>query len=483
MKKLAEREINIWDMFWAVCLKWRGILCCAIIFMILMGGYSYYSSSQNNSSDIANAATSNAGEGLSIEDKNAVDTCMYYVTLYNQQKTYYENAALMNLDANNFWLGEVSYYVDNHFEIEYPVITKFNNISAIVNAYKDLINTNAFSEKMNSIYDEADCAMELVDAENDYSKIPAMVTDADKGFFTISIYAKDKEECDTLVRMVKEEIASGTDAIKQTVGEHDISIFQETCRQASSVALLDYQRSITDKLQNSSLQMTNFAAKFSDSQKEYFDFLQDENLEENSEKGKEQVVVTKPSVSKKKMTIGFVIGALIAFAIYAVSYMMNGKIRLEEDFEKCYGKRLLGNIPITVRKKKILGFVDRLFIRLRHLNQRYFDQEKAYEMAVANIRISLKDTNNRMVIVSGAVCDTDEKNVIDELAKRLEHDEIKLEYINPVLYNAEALERLVEVGQVIFIEKAEQSLYQEVQAEIEICEKQNVNLLGCIVIY
>ena len=104
-------------------------------------------------------------------------------------------------------------------------------------------------------------------------------------------------------------------------------------------------------------------------------------------------------------------------------------------------------------------------------------------MAVANIRISLKDTNNRMVIVSGAVCDTDEKNVIDELAKRLEHDEIKLEYINPVLYNAEALERLVEVGQVIFIEKVEQSLYQEVQAEIEICEKQNVNLLGCIVIY
>ena len=124
-----------------------------------------------------------------------------------------------------------------------------------------------------------------------------------------------------------------------------------------------------------------------------------------------------------------------------------------------------------------------MFIRLRHLNQRYFDQEKAYEMAVANIRISLKDTNNRMVIVSGAVCDTDEKNVIDELAKRLEHDEIKLEYINPVLYNAEALERLVEVGQVIFIEKVEQSLYQEVQAEIEICEKQNVNLLGCIVIY
>ncbi|MBQ8246552.1 MAG: hypothetical protein IJZ42_05425 [Lachnospiraceae bacterium] len=483
-KSVAEREINIWDMFWAICLKWRSILISAVIFMILFGGYSYYESLQNVNTVERNQTVSGVGKELNLEERNAVEACFEYVDLYNEQKLYNENAVIMNLDANNFYLGELSYYVNNYYEVEYPTIDKSNNVAAIIKGYKTLLNSEVFAEKVNAVCGAENYAMELIDSENLYGEETSNITDADRGYFTISVYARSKDECDALKELVKEEITAGTAGVSTAIGKHEIKMFQDMTREASSYKLLEYQKNATDKLQSSSVQMTNFASKFTDQQKNYFKLLQEDVSGTNKMKSEEQTKATSPSISKKKLVFGFVIGAFLAFIMWALLYMTNNRLRLEEDFEKVYEKKLLGNIPVeNSRKKKLFGFIDRIFIGLRHLNQRYFEQEKAYEMVAANIRISLKKAENKTLLVSGAICGHDEKKVVEELVKRLKHDGIRLEYTSPFLYNAEALEKLVEIGQVIFIEKAEKSLCQEVYREIEICEQQNINLIGCIVIY
>ena len=45
-KDIEDREINIVDMFWAICLRWRQILVAVIIFAVLAGSFSYLKSAK-----------------------------------------------------------------------------------------------------------------------------------------------------------------------------------------------------------------------------------------------------------------------------------------------------------------------------------------------------------------------------------------------------------------------------------------------------
>lgn len=486
-KGITEREINLWDMFWAVCLKWRSILACAVAFTILAGGFSYYKNLKNVSVQQQGQKSEEVAEQLSSNEKNLADVYLKYAEVYNNQEIYNKKALLMKLDANNFYKGEVSYYIDNHYEVEYPLMAKNNNIVAMVNSYKSALNKEEFVKKLKDVLNTEDAdiyGMELIDCENTYGGTASIENDVDSGIFTISVYADSEELCNELKEIVKEELQLHRDDVVKQMGNHELTMIQDSCRVAADVELLEYQEDNADKLQIASTHMSNIENKFSDVQKTYVSLTEKEAAYDTSEKEDSQKVDSSPRISKKMLVLGFLAGAIIAFAMWALFYLLNGKIRLEDDFEEVYKAKLLGNIPVkNSRKRKWFGFVDRIIIGLRHFNQRYFEQEKAYEMVAANIRIALKNIEKKTILISGAVCGEDEKKVVKELAGRLKQDNIKLEYTNQILYNAEALEKMVEIGQVIFVEKAEQSLYQEVQREIEICNQQRVNLLGCIVVY
>lgn len=486
-KGITEREINLWDMLWAVCLKWRSILACAVVFTILAGGFSYYKNLKNVSVQQQEKRSEDVAEQLSTNEKNLADVYLKYAEVYNNQENYNKKALLMNLDANNFYKGEVTYYIDNHYEVEYPIMAKNNNIVAMVNSYKAALNKEEFAEKLEDVIsiEDADIyGMELIDCENTYGGTGSIESDAERGVFTISMYADSEELCNKLKEIVKEELQSYRDYVAQQMGNHEVTMIQDSCRVAADVKLLEYQEDNADKLQIVSTHMNNIANKFTDLQKTYVSLAEKETVHGVAEKEILQSKDSSPSISKKMLVLGFLAGAIIAFAMWALFYLLNGKIRLEDDFEEIYRTKLLGNIPVeNSQKRKWFGFIDCIIIRLRHFNQRYFEQEKAYEMVAANIRIALKNIEKKTILISGAVCGEDEKKVVKELAGRLKQDNIKLEYTSQILYNAEALEKMVEIGQVIFVEKAEQSLYQELQKEIEICNQQRVNLLGCIVVY
>lgn len=488
-KGVAEREINLWDMLWAVCLKWRSILACAIIFTILAGGFSYYKSLQNVQTVVEEKTLEEVADSLSYEEKKNADVYLAYSETYNQQMKYNTEAPLMRLDANAFYVNRITLYIDNHFEVEYPIIEKEDNIEALIGAYKMSVATKEVAEKAGKIYrceDNEAYALEMIDCSTAYGDGTYIANDYENGLLSIAVYASDEETCLEVSDIVKERIMSEKQSIEKKFAVHDLKTFDENVRKVSDANLIKYQKEQIDKAHTMATHMTNLETKFTDAQKEYIQMSIDSSDEDRvAEKSEtEPVTVNKPNISKKMLLLGFVAGAFLAFAMWALLYMLSGKIRLEEDFEAVYKTKLLGNIPMECnRKRKWFEFIDRIFIGLRHLNRRYFEKEKAYEMVAANIRIGLKGTENKNLMVSGAICGDDEKEVVEELAKRLKKDDIKLEYASQILYNAESLEKMVEVGQVIFVEKVEQSLYQEVLREIEICEQQNVKVLGCIVIY
>lgn len=486
-KSIAEREINVIDMFWAVCLKWRQILLWAVVFALLAGGFSYLKSIR------AAKQAAEPMEEISLDEieldndsKNNVNAYLAYKEIYANQIIYNENSPLMQLDSNGFYRGIITYYVDTHFEVEYPLINKKDNTSAIVGAYKVQLRSQEFTAKLKELADSDEKNVsyikELIDCDNNYGKTDAVTGGND--VMMISVYGADERTCKEMAELVKEVISSGKAEVTKQMGEHDITLIEDNCEYVADIELLKFQQENISKCSAYFNTIRDLRGKLSDDELSYVDAYERQQSEfEGGMENDEENIFLKPSVSIKYVVAGIVGGAALAFFAIVLMYLFNYRLRLEDDFEMLYGVKLLGSVLIKDDgKKKWFAFFDQFIIRMRHLNKRYFTEDEAISMVAAEIKIGVKKLEASKVFVTGAVVGKEEKSVIEQLKKELNKSGIELVLGKPILYDAEALEKSVEVGCVVLVERAGISLYGEIAEEIEICAHQGMKLLGAVVV-
>ena len=400
--------------------------------------------------------------------------------MYEERKAYRDQAPIMQLDAGSFYRGEVIYYVDNSAAGQ-----ENGETVAIVNAYKAAMSSDALATGIKEVLGgEAETThySELIDFEAVSEELQLQAQE--NGVFSVVVYAKDQESCAAVTELVKEAVATEKSKIKSALGNHNLVIAKESVSQVADETLRIYQNSVSEEMKSQISSMADIKKSFTDSQKQYVDLVWEGVNQEQEEKAEEEAPAANVSVSKKMLVLGFLAGAFLAIVFWAAVYMMSGVVRPEDDFEKLLGCKLLGNVPVSENKKrKVFGFVDCLVIKLRHFNRRFFEREKAYDMIAANVRIAMRSIGAKQVILTGAVCGDSQTAVLEALTKRLEKDKIEIVLVSPILYDAEALEKMVEIGNVVLVEKAELSLYDEVAKEIEVCMQQGVNLLGGVVAY
>ena len=73
-------------------------------------------------------------------------------------------------------------------------------------------------------------------------------------------------------------------------------------------------------------------------------------------------------------------------------------------------------------------------------------------------------------------------NVCESIKQALEKEQIAVTILDNVLYNAEAMEKLENEKGVVLVEKAGSTLYNEVAKEIELLTRQDIAVLGGIVV-
>jgi len=481
---LSERDINIWDMFWAICLKWRQICLTALIVAILAGGVSYFRSA-NSLQGLQRIEQMNIDE----TDQINVDLYLKYMDLYNNQLLYNQQAPLMQLDANGFYLTTLNYYIDNHYVVEYPLINRTNNVDAIARSYQTLLISPKFSDKVKVEMDIEDerllpFVLEQVDCNNRYgartlaNNTTNNVVTNTMGLMKISVYAKDEKESNTLAELVKDIIEQNKSDISNKFGEHEVILTEETCIYVSDNELLSFQRNNVDKLYNYSKNLSEIKKLMSDEAKSYVEQVESEksNAESASNSVNTSIVGT---VSKKLVVLGFVAGAFLAFAIIAFAYMLNKRLLFEDDFEHLYGIRLFGRLE-EQREHKFFGFIDSWLLNLRRSNLHHFENNEVVEMMYVGIKLVAQKEESKKIYITGAGLSQCDNPLLEQVISKLKKDGIQVEIGKSILYYADALERLCKIGTVVFLEKAGESMYQEIQKEVEICTQQGICLLGAI---
>lgn len=486
-KNIAEREINLIDMFWAACLKWRQILLWAVIFALLAGGASYFKSARTAKKVMEPAEEVSLDEiELEADSQNSANAYLEYKQIYADQIRYNENAPLMKLDSNGFYRSVITYYVDNHFSVEYPLVEKNDTTDAVIESYRAKLRNEEFAAKLEELTG-SDTKMisyvkEQIDCANKYGRTDT-VAEKD-GILMISIYGADEQSCKEMSQLVKETISSGKATVTEQLGEHDIVLIEDSCDLVADVELLKYQQENISKLSTYSNVIRDLKSRLTEGELFYVGIYEREQSElEGGKTAKEEDGSLKAAVSIKYVIVGIVGGAALAFFVIVLMYLFNRRLRLEDDFEMLYKAKLLGSVMIEDgNKKKWFAFVDRFFIKMRHLNKHYFTEDEAVSMVAAGIKIGAKKVGVSKVYMTGAVVGKEEKSIVERLKKELKKTGIELVAGKSILYDAEALEQSAEIGCVVLVERAGASLYGEVAEEIEICAHQGMKVLGAVVV-
>lgn len=242
--------------------------------------------------------------------------------------------------------------------------------------------------------------------------------------------------------------------------------------------------------------IANAVEAFTDDQKALYYLMKGEDVEEREEDKKEEetsdsetetaepkpVRPAAPSVSLKYVILGMFLAAFVYAFVLFCRYVFNGKLRATDNLGELYGISQLGLIPGEQGKKKFLGFVDKWILSLRDRNKRKFTAAEAMELAAAAVKISAGKNMLDTVYLIGCNLKEGALELCGQVKAKLEQENIQVQVLDNVLYNSETLEQLEAAKGVVLVEKVGSTLYTEIAKELELLKRQEIQVLGGIVV-
>lgn len=501
---MKEREISLIDLVLEMLSHWRGFIVAVVVGAILLGGFGYVKSYQNYKSQLALAEQEQEMDGLSEEEKEekqlltrkeleetlteeqqlAVKTLIDDEQEYALREEYVQNSVYYQMDPLNYYQGELVYKME---------IADMESSYMLGIVYEDLMNSVGlyeFLEEETGIPARYVRELVSVDAKTTMTiqNGSQTVTLGNDSMKITAVHA-EKEDVVSLLEAVKAYITRLYEDIEAEMGAHELILLSEVIGESQSSGVMSNQ--ITYRNTNYSL-LTTIAktkAAFTEEQIQYYELLsgnevkraEEEEIEEVEEELEEEeaIVITPPSVSVKYIVLGaFLFIFAYAMVIFMV-YILNEKLRASDELQAIYDIPQLGLITGENEKQ---FFVDRWITVLRNYGKRIFDRKQSLELATAAVKMAVVKNGLDQVCLVGCDMKAGAGAVCESMKQALKKEQIDVTVLDNVLYDVNSMEQLRDAKGVVLVEKAGSTLYTEIARELELLARQEIKVLGGIVV-
>lgn len=487
---MEEREIDLLDLIADILAHWRSVLIAMIVGAVLLGVFGYvksykeFQNTQNEQVTVSNTNDTTREEKIkrmkeSLGDNllAGVDSVIVWENKYDLKEIYYKNSLYMQLDPLHVVQKELVYQIqseDNSGGSKFGIV--YGNVINNIGLYDWIEQQTGMDAAYVGELISADVKSGMTIADG------TQVLLSDSNCVKIVIMQKDEESCENLADAVKEYLAMQQENLSQEIGNHELILLSETMGTVMNTGVLNSQTAYRDEI--SSLKATIAATKagFTEEQKQYYNLLtqnDSEIVDTTQDAAAESVTVQKPSISIKYVVLGAVIFAFVYAMILCLMYIFNGKLRASDELQNLYQIPQMGLI-VKESKKKLLP--DQWVDNLRNHGKRKFTPAQSMELAVAAVKIAAVKNGLEHVCLMGCNLTEGADNVCESIKQALEKEQIAVTILDNVLYNAEAMEKLENEKGVVLVEKAGSTLYDEVAKEIELLTRQDIAVLGGIVV-
>lgn len=485
---MQTREIDLLDMIADILSHWRGMIVALVLGAVLLGGVGYMrsfqtaQSAQQQESVVQDEATvqaqlSRLEQSLDDKSRAMVLTVVDDEKEYDLKKTYSENSIYMQLNP----LQTVQ------TELIYQVQTADGSLDGQLGAiYTSLLNNvGLYDWVAHQTEIEAGYVGELISAETvssltiQWQQAMSLGTNCVK----VSILQSDTEACQKLAEAVKTYISEEQKQLNNELGQHALVLVSETTGFVMNKDLMDEQIKCRNEM--ASLQSTIATAKvgFTEEQKQYYELLTWEEAEQSEQLAQnvtaEENPVPTPAVSKKYVLLGAVLFAFVYALVICMVYIFSTKLRVSDELQSIYG---IPQIGLVVRESGRKVFLDKWVDSLRHYGKRKFTAEQSMELAFAAIKIAAVKNGLNNICLMGCNMSAGADKVCESLKAALEKEQISVSVLDNVLYDAEAMEKMDAMQGAVLVEKAGSTLYSEIADELELLKRQEIKILGGIIV-
>lgn len=189
----------------------------------------------------------------------------------------------------------------------------------------------------------------------------------------------------------------------------------------------------------------------------------------------------------KYALIGIVAGIILMCIVYAVSYVISGKIKSESDFRSNCRMNVLGVLPRVDNSKmnRIDRWIRQLFgVELKSRNLDKLSDRMAEELkAILSTKGKEKEDTNNVPCV--AVVSTESDSSAKQLTVLLEpklKGSIRIISAGDILTKAESIQTVMKASWIVMVEKIGVSEYRKLEDGVKKLALWNKNVLGMVLI-
>lgn len=515
---MREREISLVDLCVEVLLHWRVIVVVMLIGGILLGAFSYVQSSRTAASRRAqleaqellkeqeaqmsgeeleewqNANKQQLEEALTESQIANVNSAIMYEQLLEDKLAYQEQSVFMQMDPLQIPRAELTFLiVSDDWERTYNIEKVYEDLMMSVDLFAYVQETCGIESAVNEL-------ISLERTSYDQLQGTSYVQLQGSDTVRVSVLYSEEDTCLAMADAVMKYVQEQEKKLQSILGEHKVELISQAYGMVMSEDILDKQKNCESDIMALVDNAVKLKTDFTDEQRDYYNYLVEEKLTANPDADVEEdgenvtgaemalegnvhkPMVVPPGVSIKYVILGMVLFAFIyVFAIFLL-YILNNKLRESDSLQELYNISQLGTVTGGDKKKKFLGVIDEWILKLRYRGQRRFDTEEAINLAAVATGMAVKKHGLDRVCLMGCDVTGATMKACEQIRESLSAEGVSVQILSNVLYDAEVMEALGEAQGAVLVETAGSTLYEEVVRELQLLNRQNITVLGGIVV-
>lgn len=484
-----ESEISLLDLLYHILRRWRSILLFAVLFCVLLGGVKLVKGILTLGSADAKEEQKNYEsqlEGYTISKEHLENQIKELTQSIQDKEDYYDHSILMNLDPKKSYKGAVTFVVTDARAVPSADENRVwslaidRKMDSVLGSYAALIQNgtilrnvqNGLSSKLDQKY-----LAELIYTQVDYqSKL-----------LHITVVGDDKQQAQSISDAIVQGLQNASVQMNVSVAAHRLELLSSYVGNDADTSIpigmipeagantsdASYQTSI-EELQK------NYTSSITDMQNQLLDC---NNQLSELEEPEPPVGASRTSVLKEGIKygiIGFIAGAFVLAFVYALQYLLCGKLMDSDELNDRYGILLLGDYyaPLHAHTNRIDRWID----RMNGITGEKQSVESVYALSAANILAQVDAEKNPKLLLMGNAKSEDFNAVATALSEKLCSSGIDVITAGNVNESASAIEKLQEADQVVLIEQRGASRQQDIQKELLTLRKLEKKIIGAIVL-
>lgn len=490
-----ERMINIKDLLYHICLKWRVMLIWMLVFAVLLNGFAIFKTKRTlkfqEQQELQKGDMTVYTENMTDIDKDAVIRAF---EIYKQSSDssemlhdFMSESILMNLDKNEVPTVYMIYKATGVSNLP-GLLAYIGNTTLSSDWRKQLIDKLGWDVEVKDINGLIEMNVLNEDSEETEIHITNDSENEKYKVFRVHIMAPDQESAELIASEFDNVLKNSAEQIRNDYEKGvGLKLVSNAFRYENNTKLVTDQQWYLEKLNSYNTYINNSAYYFTEEQKAYYRALV-RNLKENEENATEAESTVKealvkpqiPLIHKKYIALGLVAGLFLSACLYAVLYIFGKRLHTIRDLQNFYGVPVLGIITNPLNDKKKKG-IDGIIYKVFKDGKIELTEEEQIQMICGGLEIVLKKNGIKRLHLTGAATTGGSKTLKQELIQRLSGKDVEITSGNSILFDHASLMELSDAEGTILIEEIDVSLFDDIQKELDLCKEYKVPVLGAVV--